>query len=161
MQTTKFLVPITVVLLSALTGGTACVFAQEPLHAGGFISFKPADIKWVSSTAMPGLSAAKLIGDPEQPGPYVMRARFAPGVMTPPHTHTADRYVVVISGTWYVGTSENFDPGNTRGLPAGSLMKHPAGAVHYDGAKDEEVVVQISGMGPVKTEFIGKPEIPQ
>ena len=28
-------------------------------------------------------------------------------------------------------------------------MKHPAGAPHYDGAKDEEVIVQIIGRGPV------------
>ena len=30
-------------------------------------------------------------------------------------------------------------------------MFHPAGFHHYDGAKDEEVIVQIMGMGPVKT----------
>ena len=30
-------------------------------------------------------------------------------------------------------------------------MFHPAGFHHYDGAKDEEVTVQIMGMGPVKT----------
>ena len=31
----------------------------------------------------------------------------------------------------------------------GSFVKHPAGGIHYDGAKDEEVIVQIIGMGPV------------
>jgi hypothetical protein len=30
-------------------------------------------------------------------------------------------------------------------------MFHPAGYHHYDGATDEETVVQIIGMGPVKT----------
>ena len=36
-------------------------------------------------------------------------------------------------------------------MKAGSVLKHPAGAYHYDGAKDEEVVVQIVGIGPVTT----------
>ena len=31
------------------------------------------------------------------------------------------------------------------------VMKHPAGAHHYDGAKDEEVIVQLMGMGPSTT----------
>ncbi len=30
-------------------------------------------------------------------------------------------------------------------------MYHPAGFRHYDGAKDEDVIVQIMGMGPVET----------
>jgi hypothetical protein len=30
-------------------------------------------------------------------------------------------------------------------------MMHPAGAVHYDGARDEEVIVEIKGIGPVTT----------
>jgi hypothetical protein len=31
------------------------------------------------------------------------------------------------------------------------MMFHPAGLHHYDGAKEEDVIVQIMGMGPVKT----------
>jgi len=33
----------------------------------------------------------------------------------------------------------------------GSYIKQPANAVHYDGAKDEEVIVQITGIGPAST----------
>ena len=32
--------------------------------------------------------------------------------------------------------------------PAGSYVIHYGGKVHYDGAKDEEVVIQVWGMGP-------------
>jgi hypothetical protein len=35
-------------------------------------------------------------------------------------------------------------------------VKHPAGAVHWDGAKDEEVVLQIVGEGPVTTDLVKK-----
>jgi hypothetical protein len=30
-------------------------------------------------------------------------------------------------------------------------MKHPAGAHHFDGAKDEEVIVELIGIGPSDT----------
>ena len=32
--------------------------------------------------------------------------------------------------------------------PAGAYVIHYAGKVHYDGAKDEETVIQVWGMGP-------------
>jgi hypothetical protein len=66
----------------------------------------------------------------------------------------------VISGTWYAGIGEKFEPDKTDPLPARSLIINPAGAAHYDGAKTEEVIVQISGMGPVKTDFIPQGETP-
>jgi hypothetical protein len=37
-------------------------------------------------------------------------------------------------------------------------MKHPAKAPHFDGAKDEEVILQLIGVGPSDTIFI-KPEL--
>ena len=36
-------------------------------------------------------------------------------------------------------------------IKPGGFMFHPAGYHHYDGARDEEVIVQIIGMGPVQT----------
>ncbi len=41
-----------------------------------------------------------------------------------------------------------FDPDSTVPVPAGSYVIHYAGKVHYDGAKDEETVIQVWGMGP-------------
>jgi hypothetical protein len=49
----------------------------------------------------------------------------------------------VIKGTWYTGTGETFDVDKAVPLTAGSYMFHPAKAVHWDGAKDEEVIVQM------------------
>ncbi len=36
-------------------------------------------------------------------------------------------------------------------LQAGSYMMHPARAVHCDGSKDGEVIVEIKGIGPAPT----------
>ena len=34
------------------------------------------------------------------------------------------------------------------GIPAGSFVTHYAKEVHYDGAKDADVALEIVGMGP-------------
>lgn len=47
-----------------------------------------------------------------------------------------------------MGTGEKFDPASTVPVPAGSYVIHYANKIHYDGAKDEEVVIQVWGMGP-------------
>lgn len=90
-------------------------------------------------------------GDPGKPGLYAIRRRFKPGEMTRPHYHDQDRLVTVIKGTWYTGEGDVFRPDTTIPIKAGGFMYHPKGFHHYDGAKNEEVIVQIIGMGPVKT----------
>ena len=107
----------------------------------------PEDIKWVRNAA--GTSEqAILFGDPTKPGPYVVRLKWLPGNMSRPHFHQNDRHFVVISGTWWVGSGDKFDPDSTLPVPAGSYVIHYAGKVHYDGAKDEETIIQVWGIGP-------------
>jgi quercetin dioxygenase-like cupin family protein len=112
----------------------------------GFVRVKPEEIVWQKRENGPDI--AVVVGDPQKEGFYIVRARFAPGVMSQPHYHPNDRHVTVLSGTWYTGTSATFDKDATVALPAGSYMLHPGGAVHFDGAKDQEVIVEIKGMGP-------------
>ena len=112
------------------------------------VDFKtPAEIKWVRNAAGTNEQAV-LFGDPSKPGPYVVRLKWLPGNMSRPHFHPNDRFFVVISGTWWMGTGETFDPAATVPAPAGSYVIHYANKVHYDGAKDEETVIQVWGMGP-------------
>ena len=107
----------------------------------------PAEIKWVRNAAGTNESAV-LFGDPSQPGPYVVRLKWLPGNMSRPHFHPNDRFFVVLSGTWWMGTGETFDPESTVPAPAGSYVVHYANKVHYDGAKAEETIIQVWGMGP-------------
>lgn len=92
-----------------------------------------------------------VFGDPAKPGLYAIRRRFKPGEMSRPHYHDKERLVTVIKGTWYTGEGDVFDPAKTTAIKTGGFMLHPAGLHHWDGAKDEEVIVQIIGMGPVQT----------
>ena len=55
---------------------------------------------------------------------------------------------VQVKGTWYVGTGNKWDKDATIGVKAGGAVTHFGKEVHYDGAKDEEVVVIIMGEGP-------------
>lgn len=92
-----------------------------------------------------------IFGDPAKPGLYAIRRRFKPGEMSRPHYHDKERLVTVIKGTWYTGEGDVFDPAKTSPVKTGGFMLHPAGLHHWDGAKDEEVIVQIIGIGPVQT----------
>ena len=47
-----------------------------------------------------------------------------------------------------MGTGTTFDPAGTTPVPAGTFVTHFGKQVHYDGAKDGEVVLLITGDGP-------------
>jgi len=121
------------------------------------LSYKlPGDLVWNESPTYPGLRNAILYGDPTKPVQYAVRNRFAPNSFSRPHYHPNDRIIVVLSGTWWVGTGDKFDPDSTKPMPAGSVVVHYAGKVHYDGAKDEPCEVIIYGMGPATTTRVGQ-----
>jgi hypothetical protein len=107
----------------------------------------PKDIKWTGNPNTGPLTAT-LMGDPAKAGLYVILTKWTPHHMSRPHFHPNDRYITVISGTWWVGTGTKYDPDNTTPVPAGSFVTHFAKHAHYDGAKDEEVVLEIVGVGP-------------
>jgi oxalate decarboxylase/phosphoglucose isomerase-like protein (cupin superfamily) len=119
------------------------------------LTFKaPEDLKWSGTSKT--FQQAVLYGDPTKPGLYVVLAKWPPGTGSRPHYHPNDRYITVISGTWWVGTGADYDMNKTVPMKAGSFIKHTAGGIHFDGAKDEEVVLQIVGMGPATTVQAGK-----
>ena len=132
-------------LLGALA---VCAAAFAAKDEKGFVIVKPNEIVYEKNPAGSGPDLAVIAGDPTKEGFYIIRARFAPGVMSQPHFHPSDRHVTVISGTWWAGKGPNFDPNSTTPLGPGSYMLHPAGEIHYDGAKDVEAIVEIKGMGP-------------
>jgi hypothetical protein len=125
--------------------------AAIPLPEDPVVRIPQDKLKWESKPEDLGFSQAIIEGDPAKPGLYIIQVKFPPGVMSKPHIHGETRYATVIKGTWYTGDGQVFDPSKTVPLKPGSFMKHPAGTYHYDGAKDEEVIVQLMGMGPSTT----------
>lgn len=111
------------------------------------LSYKlPNQIKWEDEAN--GAKTAVLLGDPSKEGLYIILVKWLPQRMSHPHFHPNDRFITVISGTWWVGTGNRFDPNSTVPMPAGSFVTHYGKQVHYDGAKDEEVTLEIVGEGP-------------
>ncbi len=144
--------------LNSFTLIIACVLNASPLIAQAqtttkdFVTVKREQIVWKDGDL--GVKSTVLFGDPTKPGLYIVRNIFPAGIMSTPHSHDQDRYVTVIRGTWNAGTGPSWDPAGTDPLPTGSVMFHPAGAVHFDGSIKDETEVQIMGMGPVTTKSV-------
>jgi quercetin dioxygenase-like cupin family protein len=130
---------------------------QGQADTQGFVRVTPEQVKWTTNPKELGVQRAVVNGDQSKPGIYVVRIKFPPGVMSRPHFHKEDRHALVIQGTWYTGTGSEFTPDKTVGLKPGSYMLHPGGERHFDGAKDEEVILQLIGSGPSSTTYV-KPE---
>jgi hypothetical protein len=130
------------------TGQTPAVY--KPPVPEGFVRQDADEVK-----------TGTIFGDPSKPGIYITRNLFKagpgggkPGGGSMPHYHDQDRYVTVIKGTWYVALgpeADVYNPDKMTPIHEGGFVFHPANGHHYDGAKDEDVIVQIIGMGPVKT----------
>jgi quercetin dioxygenase-like cupin family protein len=147
----------TAIFVCATLAAVLAIFTVSAIAGkdkAGFVRVTPDEVAWTDRPGYDGVKFATIQGDPTKPGVYVVRAKFSPGTMTRPHWHPEDRYVIVVSGTWYTGEGDDFDPDKTVPLKQGSFMMHPAKAHHYDGAKDEEVVVQIIGIGPSGTNLV-------
>ncbi len=116
------------------------------LNPAALVYKLPSQIQWTDDPI--GAKTAVLAGDPSKPGLYVMLVKWTPHHMSHPHWHPNDRFITVLSGTWWVGTGTKFDPDTTVAMPTGTFVKHFGKQVHYDGAKDEEAVLEIVGDGP-------------
>lgn len=128
------------------------VSADEDLPNGA-VRITVEELKWRPGR-VPGHEIAPLVGDSTKPGPYVERVKFPANSTSQPHSHPDDRTYTVISGTWYVGYGDKFDPAKLKALPPGSYHTEPANVSHFSVIKGEGVVVQISGTGPTATRFV-------
>jgi hypothetical protein len=121
-------------IASVIAGACAPAFAAS-LDPANAIGLTPDQIVWkkgeASDTAWP-------IGDPAKPGLCLELIKWHPGHFSHPHYHTHARYAVVIEGTWWVSTSNVYDPdNNTVPYPQGSVLTDLVKGVHYDGAKPQ------------------------
>ncbi len=141
--------------LKLLVVGCMVCAVSNAIAASDTITIKQADeIQWLDFPGMPGVQYVVITGNLREAGFYTIRAKFSPGAMSRPHWHPEMRYVTVLKGTWWAGEGEVLDPNTTTPVKAGGFAIHTPGKVHYDGAKDEEAIVQISGIGPSGTNIV-------
>ena len=79
----------------------------------------PENLKWTTSAS--GNSTAVLYGDPSKPGLYIVLTKWSPGHMSRPHMHPNDRFITVISGTWWVGWGPEVRSGQHQAHSSGQL----------------------------------------
>ncbi len=106
----------------------------------------PNQINWTGRAGT--AETAVLMGDPNKPGLYIELVKWYPHNNSRPHFHPNDRYITVLSGTWWVGSGTKYDPDSMVPMPAGSYVVDLAKQPHYDGAKDEIAEIEIVGEGP-------------
>src|SRR6202045_4590863 len=132
------------ILLVALSG----IGSAAELNPAAVIYKMPDQIPWGPVDAR-GAQSAVVVGNPDKPGFYMVYNKWTKGNhFSRPHFHPNDSYIVVLHGTWWVGTGPDFDPANTTPMPPGSFVTHFGKEVHVVGAKDEEPVLLIMGEGP-------------
>ena len=168
---------MTLALVTAVCGQVGALAAQSTSPAGqapatndpykAFLP-DPSHIPFILPENIPWEGRAgheqhyNVMGDPSKPGPYIQILKWFPGNFSKPHYHEKQRYITVLSGTWWVSSSTHYDPDKTYPLPAGSLVQDNANTVHWDGSKagGEPVILEIVGDGPapnINVDENGKP----
>lgn len=142
--------------LAAMLGAVAN--AETPHHT----VVRADDIKWGAAppSLPPGAQAAVLFGNPQQEGPFVLRLKFPAGFLIPPHRHSKDELVTVISGKVAIMHGEKVDRAALQLLSPASFVRLPAGMPHY-AAAEVESVVQINSVGPFDVIYINPADDPR
>ena len=129
------------------------ILASTAIADEGFVNTK--DIKWgPAPAAIPkGAQIAVLQGNPFQSGPFVMRLKVPAGYKIPPHWHTQDESLTVISGTLYFGPGDKVETSKAHTVTPGSFHFLSGKDHHYLVAKTE-AVIQINGNGPFDVTYV-------
>ena len=134
-------------------------------HQPGQAAFKavrPDDIDWKSFPAFPAsVRLAVVVGQPSEPGPYVIRVKVPSGVKLMPHRHPEDRVYTVMSGVFYIGLGDQFDSDQLEAYPVGSVIVLPGNTSHFHWAKSGEYVTQVTAIGPFGLEYLDPGDDPR
>ena len=143
--------------LAVLLGlGLALGFKAIPAAAQDAVVKLPQDIEFKGPLSGPPQTVV-VFGDPTKPGVFVSRVKFSAGWKDPPHWHPDEiRTAVVLSGILHFGTGEEWDESKFKAYTPGTFYSEPSKAPHYTWAKDGEVIIQVTGVGPSGKTFIKK-----
>lgn len=147
-------------LLLEFASGEAQAGAIDPNQT--FV-VQPNDIKFKPWQGLPAGSGevAMMYGDLNKPGPYLVLMKWNPSWFSAPHSYRTDRICVVVSGTWWVNSGEDFTPVQAVPVQAGGFVLRHARTWHYDGVPaevKEPVIVAVFGTGPVDIQLADPPQ---
>ena len=121
-------------------------------HREFLVSVTPETIEW--KPVFEGAGIAVVSGDPNSASsPYVIRVKHRDGLKVPPHWHSFDENITVISGTWVMGLGERYDRSAAQEFPAGSFLVVPKRVPRFALCKGE-TIVQGHFADPIDTTFV-------
>ena len=127
-----------------------------------FTSILPEEIDWQPFPAFPlAVRLAVLVGNPAEPGPYVIRVKAPGGTKLMPHQHPEDRIYTVMSGVFYIGLGARFDGDQVKAYPPGSVIVLPGNTAHFHWAKSGEYVTQVTAIGPLGLDYLDPADDPR
>jgi quercetin dioxygenase-like cupin family protein len=151
---------IALILLAAASARAADAEKKAAPAKGEAVFVTPGDIKWGPAPPdLPkGAELAVLHGDPSKKAPFTVRLKMSPGYKIPPHWHTRDEQLTILSGLLMLHMGDSFDaPANN--LDPGSFHFLP-GKMHHAAEAKGETIVQIDGMGPFDIHYLNPADNP-
>ena len=125
-------------------------------------SILPEDVDWKPFAVFPDqVRLGVVVGNPSEPGPYVIRVKVPSGVKLMPHRHSEDRVYTVISGVFYIGRGDRFDSDKLMAYPPGSVIVLPGGTSHFHWARSGEYISQVTAIGPLGFEYVDPNDDPR
>jgi hypothetical protein len=154
MRSRLFVVPVVLVsCLIALSAGWA--------QMGGHRMITASDLKWDDVPSLPpGAKIAVIEGPMNEAVPFTFRLKFPANYSIPAHSHPAIERVTVLSGTFHMGTGDRLDSQKTMPLKPGDVMIMQPQTNHFAWT-NEEVVVQLNGMGPWGVTYVNPADDPR
>lgn len=150
------------VLIAALMLVAGAALAHDTGGKGDAKEITPADVLFKPDPAFPkGAETAVLYGDPTKPGLFVIRAKFPPNYVVPPHTHPVFESVTVLSGSMGSGMGEKVDKSSGKMLKPGGMLLLPPDHPHYVWSGDEDTIIQVIANGPFDLIYINPADDPR
>lgn len=155
-----FKVMVGFIFLVVSLGPQSAAKAQDQSPA--YARITPADLKWAPLPSMPkGAQIAVLHGSPAKPGLFTIRVKLPANFKLPVHSHPDERVRTIISGTYYSAIGDQVDSSKLMAFPTGTLSYVPPKVWQFAETRDEEVVFQITGIGPTGIDYLNAADDPR
>ena len=103
---------------------------------------KPGDVKWVDAKGHPkGVQSCLIHGDPTKEA-FVLMLKAPAGTVYPPHLHSADEVVTIVSGAFMIGEGEKIDEAKGTTVEAGGYFSLKAKTPHWGKVVKDVVAVR-------------------
>lgn len=120
------------------------------------------DLKWNALPSMGrGAQIAVLYGNPAKPGLFVVRVKLPANFKLPVHSHPDERVRTIIAGTYYSAIGDSVDSTKLVAFPQGTFSHVPPRVWQFAETKNEEVVFQVTGIGPTGIDYLNSSDDPR